>query len=212
MNGHLSAVQDQVLTGYGSAMSPEASRDGGGATLRALDGITLVPPAVRAWFTQRYGAARHISATEAVRRVLETPMSTVELHSPSRYALSSAEATSALMKSDSRASRAWSCLISPEDEVDGDPHLTRTVMQYAAEARARGAVERWRSFASRFSPRGLSPLRALEGPPWDPALADAMVRDVRDAILWRAVGGTAAASPVRSPFAPGGAGGSGCSR
>jgi hypothetical protein len=212
MNGHLSAVQDQVLTGYGSAMSPEASRDGGSATLRALDGITLVPPHVRAWFTQRYGASWHISATEAVRRVLETPISAVEVRSPSRYALSSAEATAALMKSDPSASRAWSCLINAEDEVDGDTHLTRTVMQYAAEARARGAVQRWRAFASRFSPRGLSPLRALEGPPWDPALADAMVRDVRDAILWRAVGGTAAASPARSPFAPGGVGGSGCSR
>ena len=78
MNGHLSAVQDQVLTGYGSAMSPEASRDGGSATLRALDGITTVPTAVRAWFTQRYGASRHISATEAIRRVLEIPISAVE--------------------------------------------------------------------------------------------------------------------------------------
>ena len=116
------------------------------------------------------------------------------------------------MKSDSAASRAWSCLISAEDEVDGDLQLTRTVMQYAAEARARGAVQRWRAFATRFSPRGYSPLRGLEGPPWNPALANAMVRDVRDAILWRAVGGTAAASPGRSPFAPGRAGGSACSR
>jgi hypothetical protein len=212
MNGHLSAVQDQVLTGYGSAMSPEASPDGGSATLRALDGITTVPASVRDWFTERYGATRHVSVTEAVRRVLETPISTVELRRPSRWALSTAEATSALMRSDSAASGAWSCLISADDGREGDAHLTRTVMLYAAEARARGAIQRWRTFAGRFASHDLSPLRVLEGPPWDPALADAMVRDVRDAILWRAVGGTTAPSATRPLFAPGGAATGSCSR
>jgi hypothetical protein len=65
------------------------------------------------------------------------------------------------------------------------------VIQYAAEARSRGLVRQWSVFARRF-PVGVSwRLRALEGAPWTPGIAGETARELRDAILWRALGGRA---------------------
>ena len=67
----------------------------------------------------------------------------------------------------------------------GDEWTVRSAMSIAAEARASGLVQRWGEYASTHP--GASPrFRALGGGPWQPAIRDSVVREVRDAILWRA--------------------------
>jgi hypothetical protein len=206
LNGYLSAVQDPVLTGYGSAMSPEAAPDGGSATLRALDGMTFVPGEVRSWFTASYGPNRRISVHEAVRRVLEAPTSPIDLRTNTVYSFSADQAVAALMRGASGES-VWACLLDAYVERSSDATGARLVMQLAAEARARGVVRRWRAFARRYTPWNAWPLRVLDGAPWDPSLAEALTRDVRDAILWRTVGGNLTdAARLFSPTSLGGCG------
>jgi hypothetical protein len=195
MNGFLSAAQDPVLTGYGSAMSPEATRDGGAATLRALDDITLVTRDERAWFLSSYGAERRLTVHEAVRRVLEAPLTSVELRQPSRNAFSSSEATSALLRSIPATSGAWACLLDAFSDGSADARGIRSAMEYAADARARGVLRHWRTLLRRYAPASASPLRALDGAPWDPAIGELMLRDVRDGILWRTVGTPSRSTP-----------------
>ena len=75
VNGHLSAAQDPVLTGYASAITPEAARDGGSATLRALDGLTIGAVSdTRPGSPTCTGRDRRLTMHEAVRLVLEAPL------------------------------------------------------------------------------------------------------------------------------------------
>jgi hypothetical protein len=189
-NGHLSAAQDPVLTGYASAITPEAARDGGSATLRALDGLTTVPQVTRAWFSGLFGAERRLGVHEAVRRVLEAPMGRFRL-----------EATPSNRQWDPRAfdagavqSASWSCLVESFAGKSSDAGTLRALVQYAAEARARGIVREWAAFA-RHRPYASPPrLRALTGAPWDPAIERNTLREVRDAILWAALNQSARAA------------------
>ncbi len=186
VNGHLSAAQDPVLTGYASAITPEAARDGGAPTLRALDGITSIPAATRTWFAGLYGAERRLTVHEAVRRVLEAPLGKVSLGAqpgftpwmPDEY-----ERAAGL----SPAGAAWSCLVDGFAGRSDNAGAVRAVMQYAAESRARGVVRQWAEFAERRPEASPAGLRALTGAPWNPALAARTLRNVRDAILWSAL-------------------------
>jgi hypothetical protein len=189
VNGHLSAVQDPVLTGYGSAITPEAARDAGSATLRALDDITPVPAVERDWFTAQFGAERRLSVHEAVRQVLEVPVPPVELDASRARSPWPPEATRALFSGTPAASGAWRCLLDFLPGRGNDAGAVRAVVQYAAEARARGLVRRWQAYARRSPGRAPAELRALTGAPWDPAIESATLREVRDAILWSAVAG-----------------------
>ena len=74
MNGYLSAAQDGVLTGYGAVAAPEVARDGAQAMIRALDEMTLVAPATRAWFMETHGRGRTVPVAELTRRVLDVPL------------------------------------------------------------------------------------------------------------------------------------------
>lgn len=187
LNGHLSAVQDPVLVGYGSASTPEAALEGGSATLRALSGMTSIPPHVRTWFSSRFGAERRTSVHEAVRVVLETPLRVGDLPSAPTLSLWAPDAIEWMMRSMPVTSAAWTCLLDPFIGRSGDVEATRMIVQLAAESRARGIVRRWSVLARRY-PAAASPmLRGANEPPWDPAVAEDLTRQVRDAILWRAL-------------------------
>jgi hypothetical protein len=187
VNGYLSAVQDPVLTGYGSALTPEAAWEGGSATVRALAGMTLIPDGVRSWFTTLFGAERHASVHQLVRQVLEVPVSRVDVRPPSSAGLWAPDATNAMMRSMPVTSAAWACLLDSFAARSGDAPAARAVVQFAAEARARGVVRQWGTLARRYPAMRLWQLRALDGPPWDPRGVDDLTREVRDAILWRAL-------------------------
>ena len=186
VNGHLSAAQDAVLTGYASAITPEAARDGGGATLRALDGLTSVPSDTRSWFSLLYGHDRRLSMHEAVRRVLEAPLGRVPVGPKGGFKPWEPETFGEAVGTPS-ANNAWTCLVEGFTGHREDVEPVKAVVQYAAEARARGVLRQWSEFAHRRSNVTPLPLRALNGGPWDPSIAESMFREIRDAILWSAL-------------------------
>jgi hypothetical protein len=81
----------------------------------------------------------------------------------------------------------WTCLVDAFAGRSDDAGAIRAVVQYAAESRARGVVRQWAEFARRRPELSPPRLRALTGAPWDPAIAEATMRDIRDAILLSAL-------------------------
>lgn len=183
LNGHLSAAQDPVLTGYASAITPEAARDGGSATLRALEGLTLVPELTRSWFDGLFGEERRMGVHEAVRRVLEAPLDRVKLTTEYR----GWDPALALEFELTPRSGSWTCLVETFAGSPDEWGAVRAVVQYAAEWRARGIVRQWAEFARRRPHASPPRLRALGGGPWDPALAESTFQEIRDAILGSAL-------------------------
>jgi hypothetical protein len=186
MNGYLSAAQDVVLTGYASATTPEAARDGGEATLRALDGISAPGPKLRAWFDDLFGAGRKVSIHESVRRVLEAPVNASELRRDASPFVG-VESANALLRTLPQTSSAWACFVDALSGRNSDHSAARAVTQYAAESRARGIVQKWAALGERIGDRAPWKLRALSGAPWAPGVSDEFTREIRDAILWHAL-------------------------
>ena len=182
LNGYLSAAQDPVLAGFASAATPEASHDGGDAALRALDGLTAVPEESRAWFSALYGEDRRVTVHEAVRRVLEAPLArmNVDVVPTQSRAWSSGSALAP-------SSGDWTCLVDRLADRSGDPGAVRAVVQYAAEARARGVVRMWEVLVKRRPDQAPVRLRVLAGGPWNPGIASGLAREIRDAILLSAL-------------------------
>ncbi|MFN8581239.1 MAG: hypothetical protein U0163_09725 [Gemmatimonadaceae bacterium] len=198
MNGYLSAAQDAVLTGYASAATPEAARDGGEATLRALDGISAPGPKLRAWFDGLFGAGRKVSVHESVRRVLEVPINAGELRRDVSPILGW-ESTTALLRSQPATGSAWACFLDRFAGRNSNRSAARAVTQYAAESRARGIVERWAVMGEQAGDRAPWRIRALLGAPWSPATREQLTQEIRDAILWHALREPVASDPLARP-------------
>ena len=187
MNGYLSAAQDPVLTGYASATTPEAARDAGEATLRALDGISPPSPKLRAWFDDRFGGGRRVTAHESVRRVLETPLEASEFRRYDAWTFTGSDAAVALLRTVPATSSAWACLLDGFSGFGADRSTARAVTQIAAQSRARGVVKQWATLSANLGPRAPWRMRALEGAPWSPEIGEQLTRQIRDAIMWHAV-------------------------
>lgn len=74
LNGYLSSVQDDILTGYGTVTPPDVTGAGGQSLIALLDEVAPVYPSTRRWFLESYGRARAFTAYDLARRVLETPL------------------------------------------------------------------------------------------------------------------------------------------
>jgi hypothetical protein len=186
VNGHLSAAQDPVLTGYASAITPEAARDGGSATLRALDGLTSVPEVTRSWFSELFGEERRLSVHEAVRRVLEAPIDRINVEGKTTFGPWNSRSLDEDM-GPMMGTGTWTCLVESFAGSSDDVGTVHAVVQYAAESRARGVLRQWADFARRRPYASPPRLRALTGAPWNPAIADSTLQEIRDAILWNAL-------------------------
>jgi len=185
MNGYLSAVQDGVLTGYGAVAAPEVARDGAQAMIRALDEMTLVAPATRAWFLETHGRARAIPLPELTRRVLEVPLSSADR----RLASGPRTAAELVAPSGDASARALIALGGGcRGAVAGDRLADERarVLVEAADARARGLLARRAHYAA-TSERAPWQARALLGNAWTPMYADHAQTELRDIILRRAV-------------------------
>jgi hypothetical protein len=195
MNGYLSAVQDGVLTGYGAVAAPEVAREGAQAMIRALDEMTLVAPATRAWFVETHGRGRMVPMAELTRRVLDVQLTAADrkaapvLRSPADVLLPSGYESARTLVALSAACRA--------DQVDDRLADERArVLEEAADARARGMLARRAHYAA-TTDRAPWQARALLGNAWNPTIEDQARAELRDAILRRAVlnstprGGTA---------------------
>jgi hypothetical protein len=186
VNGHLSAAQDPVLTGYASAITPEAARDGGSATLRALDGLTSIPAPTRSWFSELFGVERRLTVHEAVRRVLEAPLGRMNLGPRTGFRPWEPETFDQGFGIGS-GNGSWACLVEAFAGQHEDAATIHSVMLQAAESRARGVMQQWREYARHRPHASPARLRALTGAPWDPGIAESTFREVRDAILWKAL-------------------------
>ena len=194
MNGYLSAVQDGVLTGYGAVAAPEVARDGAEAMIRALDEMTLVTPATRAWFVETYGRSRSVPVAELTRRVLEVPLTGADRRL-GPVARSGAEIVAPSGEASARA------LIALGSGCRGTRWISRLgeersrVLVEAADARARGLLARRARYAA-TSDRAPWQIRALLGECVGPGFAEHAQSDLRDAILRRAVAAAAPRGPA----------------
>ena len=126
-----------------------------------------------------------MGASDAVRRALIAPLTRTDV----RYGVTSdfdgVGASLRLLRSTPEVAAGWRCLLNAPSLRGRDASTVGEAMQYAADARARGLVQRWGDYA-RGIPGAAARFRALGGAPWNPATRDSVVREVRDAILWRA--------------------------
>lgn len=74
MNGYLSSVEDDLLTGYVTVTPPDVTGEAGSALVRILDDVAPPAPLMRDWFLTRYGPGRALTPYDLVRRTLETPL------------------------------------------------------------------------------------------------------------------------------------------
>jgi hypothetical protein len=143
-----------------------------------------VPEASRSWFSELFGADRRLSMHEAVRRVLEAPLDRISLNSRSNLGPWNSRS---LDMGSIIGTGSWICLVESFAGSADNAGTLHAVVQYAAESRARGVLRQWADFARR-RPYGSPPrLRALTGAPWNPAIADSTLQEIRDAILWNAL-------------------------
>jgi hypothetical protein len=185
LNGYLSAVQDDMLTGYASATAPRRDVTQQDATILALREIAEVDRDVLTWYEGRFGAQRQASITDGVRRTLTAPMPRLEVPSRSDPALGLWSESARLFRASPEASQAWSCLLRAPSLHSADDDAMRRAMVVAATARVRGVVARWGEFSERNRSSDWH-FRRLGGAPWDPATVETVERELRDALLWRA--------------------------
>jgi hypothetical protein len=74
INGYLSSVQDDLLTGYGTVTPPDVTGAAGQALIAILDEVAPVYSETRRWFLQTHGQMRSPTAYDLARRILEAPL------------------------------------------------------------------------------------------------------------------------------------------
>lgn len=184
VNGYLSAVQDEWLTGYASATPPRRDTPQGDPTMTALSEIATVAPDVRVWYEQAYGSARKAGVAEVVRRTLVAPWPRYESRTSLAIGFDPWSPSARLFRTAMAGSGAWSCLLAAPSLQGSDRAVQRQAMEVAARVRVRGLLERWGSWSER-SP-GNWRFRVLGGGPWNPATSDSLSRELRESLLWRA--------------------------
>ena len=196
VNGYLTAVQDEVLTGYATVSAREADGRGAEALMRLLGDVVYVPSPVRDWFLEHWGPTRTLRSYALVRELMLTP--------PVRGgAATLGRADSAF---DSRlVQTAFSgAALSRTDDVAGcdgrgaasSERPQVALARLAAHARARGTL----LVAARRLPTDQRPPWAqsvLGIAPWAPELAEAATLQVRDILLQH----LASRASLASPFA-----------
>lgn len=195
VNGYLTAVQDEVLTGYATVSAREADGRGAEALMRLLSDVAYVPASIRDWFLGNWGPTRTLRSYALVRELMATPTLPTTI-----AGLGSSET---VFESPTVHSVLASVALGRPDEVaacDGRGSASAAPPQIAlarlaAEARARGTV----LAAARRLPKDERPAwaqSALGIAPWSPDLADVAARQLRDGLLQR----LATRAVLESPF------------
>lgn len=185
MNGYLSSVQDDLLTGYGTVVSPDITGRAGEALIDILDEVAPLHAGNRAWFLASYGPGRAHTATDLVRQVtragVQRDSTTVWAGTravPADSARLVEAAHSSLSEPLRQLAQAEAEALHAVCTVPGaafDPsliELRRTLIEQAVAARARGLVKR--HAARMLGHRGVQWVEARFGPgPW-PTPADTL--------------------------------------
>lgn len=191
LNGYVSSVQDELLTGYGTVRPPDVTGSAGDALMGVLDELAPIYREQRDAFRQAYGSRRSLRAYDLVRQVLETngapALSTV---TPASRLAAVEHARDAALGSISRA-RCTSPLVPFDPELEA---ARRKITMAAVAARARGAA--LRDAEQKFGRDGRDwMVRKIYRGPWaDPG------EEVLDAALtplWEQVQAVTEAAPAR---------------
>ncbi|HEX7091675.1 MAG TPA: hypothetical protein VF192_16160 [Longimicrobiales bacterium] len=211
INGYLSSVQDDVLTGYGTVLAPDVTGAAGAALIAILDEVAPVHPETRERFLHSYGPARTPSAYDLVRRVLEAngaePASAGAVASAAerpRAPVASAAADMDPLRVDALAAGerklavleaardsafaaidAWVCRGPAGDYVRELEASRRQLVARTAAAAARGiALEHAEQLAGEEGRRHVA--RAFFGAPWPSAQVDPAMGELLDGLVARA--------------------------
>ncbi|MGI8497435.1 MAG: hypothetical protein ACR2OG_07630 [Gemmatimonadaceae bacterium] len=74
MNGYLSSVQDEYITGYGAVRPPDQSGEAARALVHLLDEVAPPAESARDTYLARFGPARTPSSADLLRALLESPL------------------------------------------------------------------------------------------------------------------------------------------
>jgi len=184
LNGYLTAVQDELLTGYASATAPRRDATRSDATMLALSEIADVEQDLLQWYESIYGQERKAGLADGVRRALTAPLPRLDSRVGGQGVFDAWKPIRQLFLASPETSGAWDCLLRAPSLQTADHDAMRRAMQVAAAARVHGVVGRWSDFSERSHTNWR--FRMLGGAPWDPAGRAALEREMRDALLWRA--------------------------
>jgi hypothetical protein len=167
VNGYLSAVQDDVLSGHVAVLPRDVSGWSAEALAGVLEEMTLVGAPLREWLIAQWGPSRVRRPYTLTREIIATPV---------MRRGESLTQTSSLPLVVGRP-----C---PAPDYDTPSHARAALAALAAEARARGAL---RTRAERFRDGERPPwAESLLGQgPWSPALGEDAVRRVAMVVLAR---------------------------
>jgi hypothetical protein len=183
IDGYLSSVQDDLLTGYVTVTPPDVTGQAGSALVGVLDDVAPPGPGLRDWFLTRYGPQRSLTPYDLVRRVLEAP-----LDGEVKVDSASAETLERLVRPVARARDDVLALVDAGScrpgEARDDREIVearRRLVEFAAKARATGimrergsviaAPETWRWAA-------VAPYTATQPFLFDDALRNALVGEL----------------------------------
>ncbi|MGH7578307.1 MAG: hypothetical protein ACREM1_24725, partial [Longimicrobiales bacterium] len=147
MNGYLSSVQDDVLTGYGTVRPPDVTGAAGEALVNILDEVAPLYPATRSWFQRTYGLSRALTPYDLARHVLEAPLSAGDDTDGVQPTASMPSTTAFAGIEESReaglaAIDAWICRVAGAAYHRDLERARRELVISAAAARARGLAFR----------------------------------------------------------------------
>jgi hypothetical protein len=171
MNGYLSSVQDDVLTGYGTVRPPDITGRAGDAIINILDEVAPLYPETRDWFLRSYGSGRALNSYDLVRKISEIQVpdaADVRVSVAASHAMAVDPVFSAITDARGRGFAAiddWMCR-SPAGAHDSrlEQSRRRLVVEGAA-ARARGvAMQRARLLSGDAGVRWMA--RSFFGTPW----------------------------------------------
>jgi hypothetical protein len=184
VDGYLSGVQDDFLTGFADVRPPDVFGNAGEATVDVLAEMTTIPPELQAWFLAEYGRGRVMTAQERADRVLAVAAEAVPHSVPA--ALPAAPGGSPFGSRDvlGLPNALPQCVARDVDEDRPLRQARRMAAELAADAVARRLVAR---YGVPVPGVGLVRLDAAGVPdrPIDPTLIDARQRELRDRILRR---------------------------
>ncbi len=184
-NGYLTSIQDDVLTGYGTARPPDISGNAGEALVTILDDVAPLYPATREWFLKSYGLSRALTPYDLARRVIEAPDArSTRAAGPAGGPL--APVTMAAIRlgpvqqardAGFAAIDAWVCRTPGAAYNPRLESARRALVIDAAAARARGSALAYAfSVGGEAARRHLA--RSLYGPAWPNAVVDSATADV----------------------------------
>lgn len=214
MNGYLTSIQDEMLTGYGTAVPPDMNGRVGAALVSILDEVAPLRAETRAWYLETYGFGRGLSSTDLIRAIAELPTDPAGTMGGSALGRAAGPgAATAVLREPLERLRATAAeaLVAgvcraPANSLDPGAAAARTrLIEVAAQARARGMAREYA--AAVMGHRGVAALsERFEPGPWstrvEPAQAEllrSLVEQVSDVVPSREIRRAGWFGPVSAP-------------